>query len=120
MDIELGRQGSSHTEQVTSEEVKVEGSEAPWAVEHLEADATEVDQLGAKATEAEENTRDSHCCTMRIGRFVSSLPFRVQNHCLSRTSLMVPIQSSSLYSNATPRFLRMSIQMENTFHILES
>ena len=76
MDIELGRQGSSHTEQVQLEEVEAEGS----AVGLVAADSA-VGLVAAGALEAEvaEDTQDLHCCTLRISRIVSSLPFRVQN-----------------------------------------
>jgi hypothetical protein len=63
MDIGLGRQGSSHKEQVKPE---VEANSEVYLV-----------AAGALEAEVAEHTQDLHCCTLRIFRMMLSLAFRV-------------------------------------------
>ena len=66
MDIQLGRQGSGHTEQVKPEEVNTEEANT----EDLKAENPEGGLV--------ENIRDPYCCISRICRMMLSLAFHVQ------------------------------------------
>ena len=85
MDIELGRQGSSHTEQVKPEEVNTE----------------EVNTEDLKAENSEgglvEYIQDPHCCISRICRMMLSLAVHVQyGRQRKRDRNMVQTSSSNL------------------------